>query len=67
MQKSATVLSVKAAIAESPMITKPQLSKKLNLSLVTINKIVDELVSSGEILDMGQTDSTGGRKARLYT
>ncbi|MCL2388234.1 MAG: ROK family protein, partial [Defluviitaleaceae bacterium] len=40
---------------------------KLNLSLVTINKIVDELVSSGEILDMGQTDSTGGRKARLYT
>ena len=64
--KCANVLLVKSSIAESPLITKPQLSKKLNLSLVTVNKIVDELVISGEILDMGQTDSTGGRKAKLY-
>jgi len=38
----------------------------LGLSLVTVNKIVDELAANGEILDMGQTESTGGRKAKQY-
>jgi len=60
-------MSVKLAIVESPMITKPQLSKELGLSLVTVNKIVDELADSKEILDMGQMESTGGRKAKQYT
>jgi len=64
--KSTNALSVKLAIVENPMITKPQLAKKLGLSLVTVNKIVDELAAVGEILDMGQTESTGGRKARQY-
>ena len=65
--KSINTLLIKSAIAESAMITKPQLAKKLDLSLVTVNKLVDELVARKEILDMGQTESTGGRKAKLYT
>ena len=64
--KNSNILSVKLAIVENAMITKPQLSKELGLSLVTVNKIVDGLVVCGEILDMGQTESTGGRKARQY-
>ena len=64
--KNSNIMSVKLAIMESPMITKPQLSKELGLSLVTVNKIVDELTDCKEILDMGQMESTGGRKAKQY-
>lgn len=40
---------VKKAIIENAPITKPQLSKMLNLSLPTINKTVEELLVTGEV------------------
>ena len=40
---------VKKAIIENAPITKPQLSKMLNLSLPTINKTVEELLLIGEV------------------
>ncbi len=64
--KEANTLLVKECILKRPMISKPQIARKTRLSLVTVNKIVDELEQLGEIIDLGFQESTGGRKAKQY-
>lgn len=58
---------VKDMIFEYGPMTKPEISKKSNLSLPTINKIVDSLEEDGIIRQDGITGSSSGKKAKLYT
>ena len=58
---------VKKMIFEYGPITKPELSKRSNLSLPTINKIVDGLEQDGIVRQDGTAGSGSGKKAKLYT
>ena len=59
---------VERLIWENGAITKPELAAATNLSLQTVNKIVDRLVQEGKILEGStQTGSGVGRPARVYT
>lgn len=58
---------VKDIIFDQGPITKPELSKKTNLSLPTVNKIVDDLEQDGIIRQDGISGSSSGKKAKLYT
>lgn len=57
---------VKECIRKNPMISRPRLSLNTGLSLVTINKIVEALLQSDEIVCQGTQGSLGGRKAQHY-
>lgn len=57
---------VKESIRNNPLISRPQLAQRTGMSLVTVNKQVEALVQSGEILCKGEKESTGGRKAQRY-
>lgn len=58
---------VKEMIFEYGPMTKPEISKRSNLSLPTINKIVDGLEQDGIIRQDGIAGSSSGKKAKLYT
>lgn len=47
-------------------ITKPEISKITNLSLVTVNKTVDMLLEENRVKLSGINQSTGGRRAQLF-
>lgn len=58
---------IQRLIMEKGPITKPELSHLTNLSLPTVNKIVDELVTEKIVMeDMIQTGAGAGRKAMAY-
>ncbi len=51
---------------ERQPMTKSQLSKQSGLSVVTINKLILEMVESGQVLEMTNPIVTGGRRAAVY-
>lgn len=57
---------IKDMIFEEGPITKPELAKTSNLSLPTVNKIVDGLERDGIIRQDGMTGSSSGKKAKQY-
>ena len=57
---------IKDMIFEEGPITKPELAKASNLSLPTVNKIVDGLESDGIIRQDGMAGSSSGKKAKQY-
>jgi predicted transcriptional regulator len=48
-------------------ITKPELAKLTELSLVTVNKTVEALLAEGRVEISGMNESTGGRCAQYFT
>ena len=44
-----------------------ELSKELNISVPKITSLINELIEDGLIKDNGKFDSTGGRRASVYT
>lgn len=58
--------TIKDLIFEQGPMTKPELSRMTNLSLPTVNKIVDGLEQDGIIRQDGTTGSSSGKKAKLY-
>lgn len=48
-------------------ISKVQLAKELNLSMPTVISNVNELLEKGIIVEVGEGQSTGGRKAKLLS
>lgn len=51
---------------ERQPMTKNQLSKQSGLSVVTINKLIPEMVEGGQVLEMTNPIVTGGRRAAVY-
>lgn len=59
---------IERLIAEHGTMTKPELAAQSNLSLPTVNKIVDELVSTGKLKEGASRPlSSVGRPAKTYT
>lgn len=48
-------------------LTIPNISEKLNVSIPTATKVMEELMEEGWILDSGKAQSSGGRCANLYS
>lgn len=44
-----------------------ELSRNLNLSMPTVLSNVNELLASGIVVEMGEYESTGGRKAKMIS
>lgn len=57
---------IRELIYQNGPISKPELSKLSDLSLPTVNKLVDSLTAVGDVEMVGEGDSSGGRKAKLY-
>lgn len=57
---------IKQLIKDNGPMTKPDIAKKTNLSLTTVNKAVENLCERRMIISAGKVDSTGGRKATAY-
>lgn len=57
---------IKEIIKNKGPITKPEIAKITNLSLATVNKIVERMYAEGIFTATGKIKSTGGRKAEAY-
>jgi N-acetylglucosamine repressor len=44
----------------------PELSKSLNVSIPTVTRLLANLCKSGYVIDIGEGESSGGRKPALY-
>lgn len=51
-------------ILSHPVTSKAELAKELNLSMPTVLNNVNELIAKGVIIESGEYESTGGRKAK---
>lgn len=57
---------VEGIIRTDSPITKPEIAKRSQLSLVTVNKIVAALLHEGKVRVKGASESTGGRRAMYF-
>ena len=57
---------IKQLILQNKKITKPEIARLTNLSLTTVNKIVDNLLATHEVEALDYSISTGGRRALYY-
>ena len=57
---------IRQTICTKGTMSKNELAKETGLSFPTVSRAVDSLVSTGELLEKGIGNSTGGRCARLY-
>lgn len=51
-------------ILNHPITSKTELAKELNLSMPTVLTNVNDLISKGIVAELGEYESTGGRKAK---
>lgn len=63
--KNSTKYRVLNYMLKHGVTTKVELSRELNLSMPTILSNVNEMVENGIIVDAGEMESNGGRKARM--
>ncbi|OCT13568.1 transcriptional regulator [Paenibacillus pectinilyticus] len=66
LMKEINLNNVRQALKQIETATKPQLSKLTNLSVVTVNSLVKELLELGEIFEDETVPSNGGRPALTY-
>ena len=58
---------LKDALSQMGQATRVELSKRTGISQPTVNVLMKEMVENREVLCLGNADSTGGRKAVVYT
>ena len=58
---------IRTAIKSRRSQTKSDISVSTSLSLATCGNVLDELIQSGEVLESGYADSTGGRRSKRYS
>lgn len=58
---------LKDALDQMGQATRVELSKKTGISQPTVNVLMKEMTEKKEVLCLGSADSTGGRKAEVYT
>lgn len=57
---------IEGIIKANGPITKPEIARMTNLSLVTVNKAVDNLITENRVRVSGINESTGGRRAQFF-
>lgn len=64
--KQAISTSIRSTLLELGSATKAELSEALDISFPTISKFLGQMGKEGEVLELGQDDSSGGRRAKRY-
>ena len=64
-KKNTTKYNILDYMLNNGNISKAGLAKELNLSMPTVLSNVNELMDKGIVAEMGESESTGGRKAVL--
>lgn len=64
--KQAISTSIRSTLLELGSATKAELSEALDISFPTISKFLGQMEKEGEVLELGQDDSSGGRRAKRY-
>ncbi len=59
-------LRILNAVSAGEPFTKNELTESTGLTIVTVNKIINEFEQNGFVLEVGQRESVGGRRAKLY-
>lgn len=59
--------NIEGIIRAKGPVTKPEIAKMTKLSLVTVNKTVEDLLAEGRVEISGMNESTGGRCAQYFT
>jgi hypothetical protein len=67
LMKQINMNTVRRVLKQYKKATKPQLAKLTGLSVVTINSLVEILLSKGELLIAELEESGGGRPAAIYS
>lgn len=57
---------LRQVLKERRKATKPELSELTELSVVTVNSLISEMVSSGEVAEGDEVPSNGGRPSKQY-
>lgn len=65
--KEVNIGLIKDALSRMGQATRVELSKKTGISQPTVNVLMKELTEKGEVLCLGNANSTGGRRAEVYT
>lgn len=58
---------IREAIKKNPASTKPQIAKITKLTTVTVGTILNELLKRNEVVEISNSESTGGRPAKKYS
>jgi len=66
-KKNSTKFQIINYIINHKATSKVELSRNLNLSMPTVLSNVNELLASGIVVEMGEYESTGGRKAKMIS
>ena len=66
-KKNSTKFQIINYIINHKATSKVELSRNLNLSMPTVLSNVNELLASGIAVEMGEYESTGGRKAKMIS
>ena len=66
-KKNSTKCQIINYIINQKATSKVELSRNLNLSMPTVLSNVNELLASGIAVEMGEYESTGGRKAKMIS
>lgn len=64
--KDIHTVKIREFINRKKRATKSEMVRETGLSFPTITRIVDSLCETGELEDLGQGDSTGGRPSSVY-
>ncbi|WP_321387418.1 ROK family protein [uncultured Enterococcus sp.] len=64
--KNSNINRLRRIIYQKKQITKPALAEQSGLSIMTVNNLMRELLSSEEVLETKSSVSTGGRRASVF-
>jgi len=64
--KKSNMLEIIKTVKNSGPITKPDIAKQTGLASATVHNLVNELLNKNIVIEEGNADSSGGRKALLY-
>lgn len=65
--KEVNIGLLKDALADLGQATRVELAKRTGISQPTVNVLMKEMVEKKIVLNLGVADSTGGRRAEVYT
>lgn len=61
------MLEILKVVRSNPLISRPEIAKIANLTSVTVSTLISELLKRNIVIEQGEADSTGGRKAMVYS
>lgn len=65
--KKNILYQIRTTLLQMSSATKVELSEQLDVSFPTISKFILEMKATGEILELGLDESSGGRRAKRYS